>query len=123
MAPQRLRMKLMKKHHNGERQKQVILSELAEILKAEKSVVFAYAHGSFVKKDGFNDIDIGIYLAEGKFQSDDALLKYGLRLAAKVDLALEGYEFVLIFRGIEKSRHRLWMFKHSILLPFPSGSE
>ncbi|MFQ6042757.1 MAG: nucleotidyltransferase domain-containing protein [Candidatus Poribacteria bacterium] len=85
-------MKSMKKHHNSEKQKQVILSELAEILKAEESVVFAYAYGSFVEKDGFNDIDIGIYLAEEIFQSDDALFKYGLRLAAKVDLALKGYE-------------------------------
>ena len=85
-------MKLMKKHHANEKQKQDILSKLAEILKVEASAVFAYAHGSFVKKNGFNDIDIGIYLSEEKFQSDDALFKYGLRLAAKVDLVIEGYE-------------------------------
>jgi len=85
-------MKLIKRHHANEKQKQDILSKLAEILKVEASAVFAYAHGSFVKKNGFNDIDIGIYLSEEKFQSDDVLFKYGLRLAAKVDLAIEGYE-------------------------------
>ena len=82
----------MKKHHANEKQKQDILSKLAEILKVEASAVFAYAHGSFVKRNGFNDIDIGIYLSEEKFQSYDALFQYGLRLAAKVDLAIGGYE-------------------------------
>ena len=85
-------MKPMKKHHANEKQKQDILSKLVEILKVEASPVFAYVCGSFVKNNGFNDIDIGIYLAEGHFQSDDALFKYGLRLAAKVDLAIRGYE-------------------------------
>jgi len=42
--------------------KEKIIQELRNRLAQEKNIVFAYLHGSFLDENGFNDIDIAIFL-------------------------------------------------------------
>ena len=85
-------MKAVKKRHLSQEEKERILSKLVNIIERETSVLFAYVYGSFLNKNGFNDIDVGVYVDEKLFEKSGVLFKHALRLAAKIDLALENYE-------------------------------
>lgn len=82
-------MKIKKKYLTEEK-KQQILSNLSHILSHETHVVFGYAHGSFLSPEGFNDLDLAVFVDEDSFKAKENLFKYELQLAARTDLALPG---------------------------------
>ncbi|MCD6094662.1 nucleotidyltransferase domain-containing protein, partial [bacterium] len=42
--------------------KKAVKEAIRAVLKNHEEILFAYLHGSFVKKDAFHDIDVAIYL-------------------------------------------------------------
>lgn len=85
-------MQFLKRKHIPSEQKENILTKIKENIRQEEEIVFAYLYGSFSEEDGFNDVDIGVYVDEEKFPSDEAIFKYSLSLAVKIEMELEGFE-------------------------------
>ena len=50
-------------HRLSASQRQVLLGQLAQSLAQHTEIVFAYVHGSFVRDDGFRDIDVALWTA------------------------------------------------------------
>lgn len=64
--------------------KDKIIEELRYHLSEEKSIIFAYLHGSFLDTTDFNDLDIAIYLdEEASIKSDPIDLEISMSL--KID--------------------------------------
>ena len=63
-------------------QKKDIKAKLAEELRQEKEVEFAFLHGSFLKNKSFRDIDIAVYLSDDL--SYDKNLDFCNRLSVKL---------------------------------------
>ncbi|MBI4584897.1 MAG: nucleotidyltransferase domain-containing protein [Planctomycetes bacterium] len=61
---------------------------LREELNRQPEIVFAYAHGSFVKEEKFRDLDVGIYLHEtqGIFYESDLSYRLTRRLGVEVEV-------------------------------------
>jgi len=69
-------------------EKKSIIEKLPELLLAEKSVLFAYLHGSFTKEGPFRDIDLAVYFDDNIPKVE--MLNKELKLEAAVESAL-GY--------------------------------
>ena len=57
-----------KKRMSGDR-KRVIAEKIAAALAGKDDVCFAYIFGSFASKDGFKDIDVGIFISDENIAS------------------------------------------------------
>jgi predicted nucleotidyltransferase len=61
--------------------KDKIVEELRHHLSEEKSIIFAYLHGSFLDDKGFNDLDVAIYMdQEASTKSEPVDLEISLSL-------------------------------------------
>ena len=49
--------------------KEQVVKRLSELLEDRNDVLFAYIFGSFASRDSFGDIDIGIFVNEGRVPS------------------------------------------------------
>jgi hypothetical protein len=49
-----------------------IADAMAEVLRQESAVTFAFLYGSFVESHAFHDVDVGVYLRDGKSAADVA---------------------------------------------------
>jgi len=52
-----------------------ILEQIAALFEAKQNILFAYVFGSFVGKNEFSDIDIGVFAAEETIEGLDLELK------------------------------------------------
>jgi hypothetical protein len=52
----------MHKRKLSNRDKQDLINTISNIFRTKKDIVFAYIFGSFISKDEFQDIDIGVYI-------------------------------------------------------------
>lgn len=52
----------MHKRKLSDRDKQDLISKISHIFSTKKDIVFAYIFGSFISKDEFKDIDVGVYI-------------------------------------------------------------
>jgi predicted nucleotidyltransferase len=75
-----------------------IIQRLKEILIKEKSILFAYLHGSFLSDEEFNDIDLALYLDEKAANEIEPVdfeislsLRIGESLKMPVDVKLLNY--------------------------------
>lgn len=68
--------------------KNVIKKRLIAELKAHAEVSFAYLHGSFLKGNGFRDIDIAVYLKN----LPPSPLSYELEMEKELSDVVENYE-------------------------------
>jgi predicted nucleotidyltransferase len=74
--------KIQKKYRIDQRPKESLVHTLADYLQTQRQgVVFAYIFGSFVKNDGFSDIDVGVYLLDGRRNA----LDFELRLETELE--------------------------------------
>jgi len=73
-----------------QKQKDVLISKIADFLSGKKSVLFAYLYGSFLGEGPFRDIDVAAYVDPDIIKNPDEMFSYGLSLAAEVDLAISG---------------------------------
>lgn len=85
-------MQLIKTKKLNKEEKQSILLRIKKLLEEDTNVVLAYLYGSFLKDEGFNDIDVAVYLNDEHFKTEDEIFKYELNLSAKVTLNLEKFE-------------------------------
>ena len=67
-------------------EKKEIIEKLDGLLLAEKSVLFAYLHGSFTEESLFRDIDLAVYLDD--IMTKEEMFKQELKLEAAVESAL-----------------------------------
>jgi len=67
-----------------------VISDIAVFLDKEEAVLFAYVYGSFCGEDGFNDIDVAVYVNETAITKDDRL-DYQLGLAVRLERELKQY--------------------------------
>jgi uncharacterized protein len=61
-----------------------ISEALTRFLSEREEIRFAYVHGSFLDRDDFNDIDIGIYIDSKKLPGIDSL-RYELGLSVEAE--------------------------------------
>ena len=52
----------MHKRKLSDKDKQDLINTISNIFRTKKDIVFAYIFGSFISKDEFKDIDIGVYI-------------------------------------------------------------
>src|SRR3972149_1513144 len=52
----------MHKRKLSDMDKQNLINKISRIFCTKKDIVFAYIFGSFISKDEFKDIDIGVYI-------------------------------------------------------------
>ena len=67
--------------------KKAVKEAIREVLKNHEEILFAYLHGSFVKKDAFHDIDVAIYLE----RMPASVLEYELQMETDLMKALKKY--------------------------------
>lgn len=68
--------------------KETIKESLTKTLNSHAEISFAYLHGSFIKANGFRDIDLAVYLEE----LPSSVLEYELRLEAELIGVLRRYQ-------------------------------
>ena len=74
--------------HRKKEDKDELTRQLKEILIKEKSILFAYLHGSFLSKEEFNDVDIALYLDE-KAANEIEPVDFELSLSLKIEKSLK----------------------------------
>ena len=68
--------------------KKTLIKELTIKLIAHKEISFAYVHGSFLKENGFRDIDVAVYLKH----ISSSPLTYELEIEKELSNAADKYE-------------------------------
>lgn len=76
----------MDKKNLSLKDKQNILKSISDMLTAEECVIFAYVFGSFVSEDGFQDVDIGIFVDAAKLERSP--LDFELRAERELEAAV-----------------------------------
>ncbi len=69
-----------------------LLSLVREELLRRPEILFAYAHGSFVKEEEFRDLDVGIYLAAPQGLFFEADLSHELSRLAGVEVDVKAIQ-------------------------------
>ncbi len=64
-----------------ENEKKTIEKKLRKALEEHPEISFVYLHGSFVRREGFRDIDLAVYVSNG---ASPASVEYELRLEAEL---------------------------------------
>ena len=86
--------------------KKAIEETIREVLKKHKEILFAYLHGSFVKKNTFHDIDVAVYLEKMPV----SVLEYELEMETELMKALRKYTIdVRVLNGAPLS------FKYNVI--------
>ena len=78
-----------------QREKDLLISQLRELLSGKEPVLFAYLYGSFLKEGFFRDIDVAVYFDSRPFEDSSDMFNYSLSLSAECDLATSGVTFDL----------------------------
>ena len=68
--------------------KDILSEKLSRCLAEKQEIVFAYVLGSFLTRDDFEDIDVGIFLDPQKIPEIDTL-RYELELAVEIEKHLK----------------------------------
>lgn len=84
-------MKVAKSFSLSPEERDTICSKVEEILRREPVVLFAYLYGSFVTGDGFNDIDLAVWVDETILKDKSEIFDYQLDLALKVERELRPF--------------------------------
>lgn len=81
---------MMEKRHRkiSDAEKEAIKKDLKKVLEKHPEISFAYLHGSFIKEQGFKDIDIAVYLIE----TPSSILDYELKLETELMGAAVHYQ-------------------------------
>lgn len=86
----------MKKYSVSDKEKERIISCISSVLEKEINVLFSYVHGSFLE-GGFQDIDVAIFVDEGKIPS---FLQYELQMESLLNKAVGKFAYdVRILNG------------------------
>lgn len=69
-------------HHLDAEGREAVLQRLTEAVAERADIAFAYAHGSFLRQDGFHDIDVAVWTTENATRRTDLELASDLSRAA-----------------------------------------
>lgn len=83
-------MQAIKRYKLNPEERGTVLRGITTFLDNEKAILFAYVYGSFCGEDGFNDIDVAVYVNETAITKDDRL-DYQLGLAVRLERELMQY--------------------------------
>lgn len=72
-----------KMYHLHARDREVILQNLSQALAGRGDIVFAYAYGSFLRPEGFHDIDVAVWTGPVAGARTDVELAAGLSRVAR----------------------------------------
>jgi uncharacterized protein len=72
----------MHKKRLSAKEKEVLIKNISDVLKAKEYIIFAYIFGSFASEGSFQDIDVGIFISGVKDRSP-------LRLELETESELE----------------------------------
>jgi len=99
--------------------KKAIEKNLKKALRKHDEISFAYLHGSFVKEDGFRDIDVAVYLKE----LPPSVLEYELQMEIALMEVVDKY--IVDVRVLNKSplSFRYNVIKSGILLVVRNDDE
>jgi len=70
------------------REREELLERLRRLLKRDERVVFAYVHGSILRRDTVRDVDVAVWLRDG-VDPLDYILEEGLRLERQLGLPVD----------------------------------
>ncbi len=79
-------MQMERIRHLSDIEKNKIIKKLKGALQQHKEISFAFIHGSFIKGNGFRDIDIAVFLNH----APKSLLEYELNMEAELTKVSEG---------------------------------
>lgn len=74
--------------YREEKDKKELIQQLKENLMKEENIIFAYLHGSFLREEEFNDVDIALYLDE-KAAGEIDPVDFELSLSLKIEKVLK----------------------------------
>lgn len=83
-------MQALKRYTLNPAGRATVISDIAAFLDNEEAILFAYVYGSFCGEDGFNDIDVAVYVNETAIAKDNRL-DYQLGLAVRLERELKQY--------------------------------
>lgn len=81
-------MQVLKRYIIGDEERKSIIQDISDFLENEGAVSFAYIYGSFIEEDGFNDLDIAVYIDESVIKKEslfDCQLDMGVRLESELN--------------------------------------
>ncbi len=70
-------------------EKEAIIRQLTQILDTREEIIFSYLHGSFVDGQYFRDLDVAVYVDEGKISRED-VWDYEFKLASDLQEPIRG---------------------------------
>ena len=81
-------MQVLKRYIISDEECKSIIQNISAFLENEDAVSFAYIYGSFIEEDGFNDIDIAVYIDESVIKKEslfDCQLDMGVRFESELN--------------------------------------
>lgn len=83
-------MRVFKRYSLDREERIEIVRNTASFLTKAGTVSFAYIYGSFSKEEGFNDIDLAVYIDESKVSNIfDAQLELGVSLEREIGYSVD----------------------------------
>lgn len=83
-------MQVLKKYKVTAQERIQAIEGILSFLEKEEIVSFAYIYGSFYSEDGFNDIDVAVYLNEAAVKGID-MFDFQLDLGVRLERDLNTY--------------------------------
>ncbi len=83
-------MQAFKRYTLSPEERGTVMRGITAYIDKEEAILFAYVYGSFCGEDGFNDIDVAVYVNETVLTKDDHL-NYQLGLAVRLERERKQY--------------------------------
>jgi len=88
-------MNVLSRKKLDQKEKNLLISQLRELVSEKEPVLFAYLYGSFLGEGFFRDIDVAVYFDSRAFKDSSDMFNYSLALSAECDMATTGVAFDL----------------------------
>jgi hypothetical protein len=88
-------MRVLSRKKLNQKEKDLLISQLRELLLGKEPVLFAYLYGSFLGEGFFRDIDVAVYFDSRAFKDRSTMFNYSLALSVECDMATSGVTFDL----------------------------
>jgi hypothetical protein len=88
-------MKVLSRKKLDQQEKDLLISQLRQVLAGKEPVLFAYLYGSFLGEGFFQDIDVAVYFDSRALKDSSDMFNYSLALSAECDMVTTGVTFDL----------------------------
>ena len=83
-------MRFQSRKKLDQKEKDLLILQLRELVSGKEPVLFAYLYGSFLGEGFFRDIDVAVYFDTPAFKDSSDTFNYSLALSAECDMATTG---------------------------------